>query len=181
MSCHRDPAVVIQRAIAEHLKVLSVAPLRGFGIVEAVHHADAFDWLLRHAVEFHWCGDVRRLQDGGHKIDHMVELPTYATRVLNSRRPRDDEGVARATKMRRNLLAPLEGRVHCPGPADREMIVGVGATDFVNVTDDIGSVLRDAVEARHLIEHAIERAFHGRAVVTDFPDVQRIVELSQVA
>src|SRR5215467_4124683 len=87
MSCHRDPAVVIQRAIAKHLKILGVAPLRGFGIVEAVHHADAFDWLLRHTVEFHWRGDMCRLQDRGHKIDHVVELPPYAPLVLDARRP----------------------------------------------------------------------------------------------
>src|SRR5262245_43352624 len=111
MPGYRNPAVMVQGAIAEHLEVLRVPLFLRLRVVEAVHHADALDGLLRHAVELGWCGNVRCLQDRGHEINHVVELGADPPPVLDARRPRDDDRVACTTEMRRNLLAPLEGRV----------------------------------------------------------------------
>src|SRR5689334_8539647 len=102
MACHSDPAIMVKRAIAEHLEVLRVALLPRFGVSKTVHHADAFDRLLRDAVEF------RR----GDEIDHVVELVADAALVLDASGPRDDHWIARAAEVRSDLLAPLEGGIH---------------------------------------------------------------------
>ncbi len=47
---HRGPALVVDAAVAEHLEVLRLVPLRRLGVVERVEHADALDGLLLHAV-----------------------------------------------------------------------------------------------------------------------------------
>ena len=46
----RGPALVVDAAVAEHLEVLRLMPVRRIGVVERVQHADALDRLLLHAV-----------------------------------------------------------------------------------------------------------------------------------
>ena len=47
---HGGPALVIDAAITEHFEVLSFVLVGRLGIVEAVQHADALDWVLLHAI-----------------------------------------------------------------------------------------------------------------------------------
>src|SRR5262249_15653278 len=68
MPGYGDPAIMIERAIAEHLEVLGMPLLFRAGLVKTVDHADALDRLLRDAVEFSRRSNTRRLQDGGHKV-----------------------------------------------------------------------------------------------------------------
>ena len=82
--------------------------------------------------------------------------------------------------MRSDLLAPLEWGVHRPRPADRKVVVGAGSADFVDMFNHVTGVFRHTIQTRHLVEYAIESAFHGGAVVSNFPDDESIVELSRV-
>ena len=109
-----------------------------------------------------------------------MELGPERPLVLDPRRPGDDERIARAAEMRGDLLAPLERRVHRPRPADREMIVGLRSADLVDVLQDVGRVLRLAVERHHFVEDAVQRPFHRGAVVADLPQDERIVVLADV-
>ena len=57
-----NPAIMVNRAVADHLKILRLMIRRRIGIrlVERIHHAHAFNWLLRNAVD-----GGRRLDAGG--------------------------------------------------------------------------------------------------------------------
>ena len=174
-----DPTIVIERPVSEHLEVLSLSLLLSVRVIEAVDHADAFDWLLLHAVHFGGLWNVSGLEDGRRDIDRMVELGANPTAVLDARRPGNHDRVACPTKMRCNLFAPLERRVHCPSPANRKVVVGGGASDVVNVFKQKGRILLDAGQADELVEHSFKPTFDGSAVVADFPDHESIVGLAR--
>src|SRR6185295_16366027 len=53
-----DPAVVVERAVAEHLEVLGDSPAWCGLVAEGVGHADALDGLLRDTVDFAGFGDA---------------------------------------------------------------------------------------------------------------------------
>src|SRR5271170_1971147 len=93
-----DPAIFVERAVSEHLEVLNVTRARSFRVVEAVHHADAFDGLLFHAIHLHRLGKMRCLQNGRGNVDDMVKLRAYSACVLDAVRPRYNQRVARATE-----------------------------------------------------------------------------------
>ena len=48
---HRGPSFVVDAAVAEHLEVLRLAPLRRLWVIERVQHADAFDGALLDAID----------------------------------------------------------------------------------------------------------------------------------
>ena len=60
------------------------------------------------------------------------------------------------------------------------MVVGLRPADLVEVLQNVGGVFRLAVQRRHLVEDAVERAFHRGAVVADLPEDQRVVALADV-
>jgi hypothetical protein len=53
---------VVDAPVAEHLEVLGLAPLGRIGVVEAVGHAGAVQWLLLHAVDHRRLGQPSHLQ-----------------------------------------------------------------------------------------------------------------------
>ena len=59
----RAPALVVDPAVAEHLEVLQVVPLRGVGVVERVEHGRALYGRLLHAVDHRRLGQPGGLQD----------------------------------------------------------------------------------------------------------------------
>jgi hypothetical protein len=83
--CGRNPAVVIDGAVAEHLEVLRVALGRGLRVrwVPGVCHADAFDRLLGDAVDHQRCGNAGSFEDGRHYINNVVELGANAAHILD--------------------------------------------------------------------------------------------------
>src|SRR5262245_57047151 len=116
MARGRDPAVAVDRPVAEHLEILRVASLLGACIVEAIQHADALDRLLGDAVDDGRLLDCCCLQYCRHDVDDILELLTNTALVLDPLWPGDHQWVAGAAKVRGDLLAPLEWRVHRPGP-----------------------------------------------------------------
>src|SRR5262249_20717478 len=110
------PAVLVDAAVATHLKILRLAPGRRVRLVEGVHHAHALYRLLRYAIDDVRRLDLGRFEDRRHDVDPMVELGTDAALVLDGRGPRDRHALASAPEVRGDLLGPLERRVECPGP-----------------------------------------------------------------
>src|SRR5262249_17771356 len=94
-----DPAVVIDGSIPEHLEALR-APCPLFApIGKAIKYAQAFNRLLPDAVDLARLLDVCGFQDRGCKIDDVMELPPHAARVLDFRRPRNNQWIARAPEV----------------------------------------------------------------------------------
>src|SRR5258708_1164906 len=84
------PAIFVEGTVSEHLEVLNVARTRGLRVVEAVHHAHAFDGLLIHTIHLHRLRKVRCLEDGGRNVDDVVKLCAYSACVLDTVGPRYD-------------------------------------------------------------------------------------------
>ena len=69
-----QPAIVVDRAIAEHLEVLRLVPLGRLRIVEGVEHAGALDGRLHRAVDALGLRQAGGLQDRGGDVDDVREL-----------------------------------------------------------------------------------------------------------
>ena len=69
-----DPAVVIERTVAEHLEVLGDPPAECRLVAEGVGHADALDGRLRHPIDLTGFGDASDLENCWGDVDHVVEL-----------------------------------------------------------------------------------------------------------
>ncbi len=155
-------------------------PRRRLRVGERVGHAHALDRLLRHAVQHRRRLDADGLEDRRIDVDHVMELRADAALVLDPRRPRDDHAVARAAEVRRDLLGPLERRVHRVRPADRIVVEGHRPAELVHAAQHFREVLRDVVEERHLVQETVRAALGARAVVALDVDDERVVELAQL-
>ena len=66
-----------------------------------------------------------RLENRRHDVDHVMELVANAAGILDVAGPGDGHAIARAAEIGGDLLGPLVGRVHRPGPADGHVGIGV--------------------------------------------------------
>ena len=178
----RQPAVVVDGAVAEHLEVLRGVPGRGVGVrlVPRVRHAHAVHGALLDAVDRLRRRDAGRFEDGRHDVDEVVELAADAARVVDVAGPRHGHALGRPAVVRRHLLHPLERRVHRPRPGCREVREGpVGPPELVP-EELVLDRHRNAIEGGELVRRAVEHAFRARAVVAADVDDQRVVELAHV-
>ena len=179
---HRGPALVIDAAVAEHLEVLRLVPLRRLGVVERIEHADAFDRRLRDAVHRERFGYSRRFEDRWRDVDDVAELRADLALGLDALRPVDDGAVARPAPVRRDLLGPLVGRVHRMRPADGVVVVRLGSAELVDPGREVLGRLESlqTVEVAHLVVAAVERPFGGGAVVAGDVVDERVVGDAQL-
>ena len=179
---HRGPALVIDAAVAEHLEVLRLVPLRRLGVVERIEHADAFDRRLRHAVHRERLGYSCRFENRRRDVDDVAELRADLALGLDAFRPVDDGAVACAAPVRRDLLGPLVGRVHRVRPADGVVVVRLGSAELVDPGREVlGRLQRlQTVEVAHLVVAAVERPFGGGAVVAGDVVDERVVGDAQL-
>ena len=178
MLSHRRPPLVIDAAIAEHLEILHVVRLGRLRIGEGRRHADAFERRLRDAVDHRRLGKPGDLENGPGHVDHVMELRPDLALALDAVRPVHDRPVARAAPVRRDLLGPLVRRAQRVRPADGVVVVRLGRAEIVDLAQQEFRRLdaRHAVQRRHLIEAAVERAFGRRTVVADDEVDERVVE-----
>ncbi len=87
MPGHRGPAVMIDPAIAKHLKVLSRMGCRRFSIGKGVFHAYSFHRFLLDAVDGLRLRQFCRHQDCRCDIDDVMPLGANAAGVLDPRGP----------------------------------------------------------------------------------------------
>src|SRR5262249_3219040 len=92
-----DPAILIQRPVGEHFKILNATSPGGFGMIKAVYHADAFDGLLFNTVDLNRLRQLRGFKYRRGDIDHMVKLGSNTPRILNTVGPGNNQWIARAT------------------------------------------------------------------------------------
>jgi hypothetical protein len=120
---HRRPSLVVDAAVAEHLEVLRLVPLRRLRVVERVSHADAVQRLLHHAVDHGWRREFSRFEHGRRDVDHVRELMTHLAFRLDTLRPMDDRAVAGPAPVRGDMFGPLIRRVHGVCPTDGMVVV----------------------------------------------------------
>ena len=105
---------------------------------------------------------------------------------LDPPRPGHDHAVAGPAQVAGHLLAPLERRVAGMGPGCREVrrrVVAAERLDATVLLDELELLLgieHDAVEERHLVERAGDRALHARAVVAPDVEDERVVEVAHL-
>ena len=133
---------------------------------------------MRDPVHLQRSVDACGFEDGGNDVDDVVELVADAAGILDAVRPRNCDALARAAKMRRNLLGPFEGRVHGPGPAHGHVRISLVRTPDVVEFHLVRDRNVDAIECGHLVRRAVGRAFGAAAVVAADVDDERVVELA---
>ena len=179
---HGRPTLVVDAAIAEHLEVLHVVRVRRLRIRKAGRHADAFERRLRDAVDDGRLGQSGNFEDRLGHVDDVMELAADLTLAFHAVRPVHDRPVARAAPVRGDLLGPLIRRAERVRPADGVVVIGLGRAEIVDLAKQEFGRLdpRHAVERRHLVEAAVDRALRRGAVVADDEVDQGVVEDSEV-
>ena len=183
----RPPAVLVDRAGSGELEVLNrMALLRG-GVIERVEEAGAVHRLLLDPVDLIGLGNAGRLQHRRRNVDAMRELRAHVRVGPQPVRPGDDHRIARPAEMARHLLAPLKRRVTGVRPRGGDMRSGVLPADRLDpavlLIDQLELLLgieHDAVEERHLVKRAGDRALHARAVITPDVEDQRVLEIAHL-
>src|SRR5262245_32264902 len=173
----RDPAVMIESAVAEHLEVLGVMLtwLAGVLTTESVGQTHALDWLLGHAVRHCWFGDAHDLKDRRQNINRVMELGTDLARVFNSLQPGDDHAIARAAEVRGDLLCPLERRIASPSPAYRVVRRGAWQPEFVDPVQHLLEGRLEPIKRHDLVGGTLQRTLGARAVIADDVDDEGIL------
>src|SRR5262245_45685834 len=174
------PTVLVNAAVDADLKHLRLVALGRIPIAERIGDADALDGFLSDSIE-----DIRRLQtgylqDGGHDVDDMVELSAQAAFFCDLGRPGDKHRITRAAEMRSDLLRPLEGRVHRPGPGRREMVEMLGTAELVDNLDVVLPSRQDVVEEGILVSRAFNATFGRGAIVADDIDDHGVVGVGKL-
>src|SRR4029077_9793565 len=77
-------------------------------------------------------GDPGRVQDRGRDVDQVTELGAHLAVPAEPDGPVHDRFLAGATPVGGDLLGPLIGGVHRPGPPDREVVEGLGSAELVD-------------------------------------------------
>jgi hypothetical protein len=147
----RGPALVVDAAVAEHLEVLGLVPVRLLGAVEGVGHAHPVQRHLLHAVDHGRLGQPGDFQDGGGQVDDVVELESQLAAGPEAAWPVHDHPVAGAAPVGSHLLGPLQRRVHGVRPADRVVVVGVRAAEVVSRAAMNSGVSRAAAPLKLII------------------------------
>jgi hypothetical protein len=173
---------VVDAAIAEHLEILGLTPLRRLRVVEGISHRDALIGLLLDAVDEERLRDAGDLQDRRRDIDHVVELAAYLFFRLDSTWPVDDRAGAGAAPVGSDLLGPLIRRIHRMRPPNGVVVVRRRSAELV----DLGLQVRwrlnasNAVKDEHLVEGAVDGALGAGAVVPDDVVDQGVLHHTQV-
>ncbi len=123
---HGAPALIVDAAVAEHLEVLHVVPLRLVLGIERVEHARTFIGALRYAVHLDRLGNAGHFEHGRRHVDDVRELRAQSALLFDALGPVHDGAVACPAPVRRHLLGPLVRRVHRPGPAHGIVVVRLG-------------------------------------------------------
>jgi hypothetical protein len=99
----------------------------------------------------------------------VAELAAQLPLALDPPWPVDDGAVAGPAPVGGDLLGPLEGGVHRPGPADRVVVVGLRPAELVQPLGHERRRLQrcHGVEVDHLVERALDGALGRGAVVAD--------------
>src|SRR5579883_1063180 len=175
----REPAIIVNAAVAHHLVILNLMSGRGGRIIKGIGEADSVERHLGNAVEGARRFDVRDLELRRHDIDQMAILHPYPTSARQVPRPGDHEPIADPTEVRSNRLEPGIRRVHGQSPAGRIRILGFRTAHDVEMLSqpvvDVYIASLDMIEVEQLIDIAFGSAFTRAAIIALDEDDNRIV------
>ncbi len=179
MDHRREPAVVVDAAIAHDLVVLRRVAFLGVGIVERIQHAGAGHRDLLDAVDDLGLGDPRRFQDRRGDVDEVGVLPALLALGLDALGPvHDGAGHVAAAVGHEDAPGRRRGAGH--GPAHGVIGVGLRPAVLVQAAQQVGDVLRRVVERRPLHERAVDLADRRSTVVARDVDDDGVVEHAQL-
>ena len=151
-----QPALVIQRPLAHHLKILGLVVRRFLGIfrIKCIGEAGPLDRRLFDTVNGFGRGNAGDFKYSRHHIDDVHELLAQAAFVLDVTSPGYRHVLANAAKLRGILLEPGERRIEGPGPSRRHVVVGLLCAPDVIPLHLIRNRHADAVEERDFVRCA---------------------------
>ena len=175
METRRDPTLVVDRSVAEHLEVLSGVRLGGVGRQHRPDHRYAVHVHLLDAVD-----STRGVDSGGFEksredVDHVMELLAQSAGIVHSTGPLHRDTVSGAAEVRCHLFHPLERRVEGPGPGQIEVVLATGRTEVVHVLEQPLGIFGQSVLERRRTPCAVQRAFGRCAVVAGDVHEERVV------
>ena len=81
------PAIFIDSAVADHLEILDLVRTGLVRMIEGIHHADAFERQLLHAVDYFGKLHAGQFIERRRDIGDMMELRAESAGVLDMPRP----------------------------------------------------------------------------------------------
>ena len=147
-----EPPVVPDATRAEHGVVLGFLTGLGSRIIQCRFETHALQWLLRDRLHGLRWGDTQQVVHGRRDVgDVDVIVPELAV-GLDPGRPRDDRRVGDAALVGGVALIELVGRIESHRPADRVMVIGLRAAEFVVAPHAVGDGVDETVEELDFID-----------------------------
>src|SRR5438094_10413558 len=181
MPCACDPAIMVNGAVAKHLKVLRRMPVFGFGIIEGINHRRPIERKLLSAVHHFWKRQTGCLQHSWGNINHVTELRADLSFRFNSFGPMHHHSVAGAATMRSNLLGPLERSIQSVRPANGIVRESIWASPVIYMIHHLGSIPNNAIQSHHLIVRPFRSTFGARSVIAYNVNEKSVIQLTDVA
>ncbi len=166
---------MVDGPVPEHLEILGRPLVAGRGIGPGVGQAHPFHGFLGHAVHGERLRQPGRFEHGGRDVDHVVKLRTQAAVIADPGRPRHHQAVAGAAEVARHLLHPLERRRSGPAPANRIVMLVLGAADLVDVRQHRRHIVWKTLLCFHVVQGAGQRTLGTGAIVAHDVDDERVV------
>src|SRR5713101_3886336 len=151
MPCTCNPAIMVNRAVTKHLKVLSGMPIFGFWVIESINHGRSIERELLSAIHHPWKRQTGRLQYGRCNIYDVTKLRSDLSFGFDTFGPMHYHSVARASPVRSNLLGPLERSIQRMRPANGIVRESIRASPVINMIHHLGSSADNTIQSHHLV------------------------------
>ncbi len=177
-----DPAIVVDRVVADHLEILGLVRRGCVGVlrVECIHHAHAIHGILLDAVNHLGQRNSGRFEKGRRDVDNVMELVTDAALVLDHPGPGYGHALLGAAKVGADHFGPGERRAKGPGPAYRHVGIGLVRSPGVVVLHLCFHRQMDALNRCDFVRRTGRPAFRAGAVVAADVDDQGVIEPAQI-
>ena len=165
-----EPALVPDTARPEHGVELGLLAGLGSRIIQCGFETHPFERLLRDRLHGLRWGDAQQVIHGRGDIADVDVVVTELAVCANSLGPGDDRGIGDATLVGGVALVELVGRVERHRPADRVVVVGLRAAEFVVAPHAVLDGVDEAVEELDFVDRPVGSALAAGAVVGDHHD-----------
>jgi hypothetical protein len=174
----REPALVIERTLAEHCVELSFLA-RCVRVGECGRETLALDRALGVSLDHLGGFDAEQLIDRWWHVDRVDVLVADLLGRLDLRRPGDNAHVGDAALVARPALPVRKRRVQRPGPAGVVVVARRGGAELVDAGHCPRGGGRHAVVELPFVERAVGAAFAAGPIVGHRDD-ERVVELTRL-
>src|SRR6185503_20055968 len=128
-----DPAIFVNAPVAKHLKILNSVSFGSLSIIETIQHGRAADRRLFNTVHSFGKWNSCSLKHCWRHIYHVCKLGTDLALSLDPGWPMNHHSIACSSKMRSNLLCPLESSIACVCPTNRVVWESFRSAPLINM------------------------------------------------